>query len=103
MSVSVFYYAQSHQVCQNGSAKGLSFPYCGSGKFWEMCRWWWAQPGPRASFFFGGSMALSSCRVKEQAKGVPSHLQDLRLELKSGRKKCLNYSLASREGYLATQ
>lgn len=32
MSVSVFCYARSHQVCQNGSVKGLSFPCCGSGE-----------------------------------------------------------------------
>lgn len=100
MSVSVFCYAQSHQVCRNGFAQGLSFPCCGSGKFWERCRWWWAQPGPRAgaSFFFGGSMVLSSCRGKEQAEGVPSHLQDLRLELKSVRQKEMPQPLSSITG-----
>lgn len=70
----------------------------GVGKFWEMCRWWRAQPGPRASFFFGDSMVLSSCRVKEQAKGVPPYLQDLRLELKSVRQKEMSQLLSSITG-----
>lgn len=83
--------------------KVWAFPAVGVGKFWEMCRWWWAQPGPRASFFFGGSIwvlaewksRLRECHHTFKIWGLNSS--------QSGRKKCLNYSLASQERYMATQ